>query len=154
LEEDCHRQSGSVCYLLRFLTFSSHLRLSRWSAKHGECPAGDPDLHHYIGDLLYKGFEPSFILLRKTQGLTSTEGSFEAAEPHFLASGKRDSARLLADMFLQWAEPTQEYGVFALRGVIPCVFSLKSFRFIHSFYSITELQLFVEREYTSSQDVC
>lgn len=27
----------------------------RWSAKNGECPAGDPDLHHYVGDLLYKG---------------------------------------------------------------------------------------------------
>lgn len=51
------------------------------------------------------------------------EGSFEAAEPHFLASGKRDSARVLSDMFLQWAEPTQEYGVFAIRGVIPYVFS-------------------------------
>jgi len=72
-----------------------------WSAKHGSCPAGDPELHHYIGEILYK------------------EGSFEAAEVHFLASGKRDSARLLSQMFVEWATPTVAYGVFALRGTIP-----------------------------------
>ncbi|KAE9388286.1 hypothetical protein BT96DRAFT_927188 [Gymnopus androsaceus JB14] len=72
-----------------------------WSAKHGPCPAGDQALHHYVGELLYK------------------EGSFEAAEPHFLASGSRDSARLLAEMFIQWATPTSTFGPFALRGTIP-----------------------------------
>ncbi|KAJ7590012.1 hypothetical protein C8J56DRAFT_1048180 [Mycena floridula] len=36
---------------------------SRWTAKHGPNPAGDEELHHYIGELLYK------------------EGSFVAAEP-------------------------------------------------------------------------
>ncbi|KAF8963155.1 hypothetical protein BDZ97DRAFT_1662118 [Flammula alnicola] len=72
-----------------------------WSAKHGTCPAGDPDLHHYVGEILYK------------------EGAFEAAEVRFLASGKRDSARLLAEMFIQWAASTSAYGVFALRGTIP-----------------------------------
>jgi hypothetical protein len=29
-------------------------------------------------------------------------------------------------MFLQWAEPTQEYGVFAIRGVIPYVLEYSS----------------------------
>ncbi|KAF9532683.1 hypothetical protein CPB83DRAFT_807138 [Crepidotus variabilis] len=72
-----------------------------WSAKFGDCPAGDPDLQHYVGEVLRK------------------DGSFEAAEPHFLASGKRDSARSLSEMFIQWAEPTQAYGIFALRGTIP-----------------------------------
>lgn len=47
------------------------------------------------------------------------EGAFESAEVHFLASGKRDSARLLADMFIEWATPSNVYGVFALRGTIP-----------------------------------
>lgn len=48
------------------------------------------------------------------------EGLFEAAEPHFLASGKRDSARILANMFVEWASPTpSSCGVFALRGTIP-----------------------------------
>ncbi|KDR78676.1 hypothetical protein GALMADRAFT_1262381 [Galerina marginata CBS 339.88] len=72
-----------------------------WSAKHGTCPAGDPELQHYVGELLYK------------------EGAFDVAEVHFLASGKRDSARLLAEMFIQWAAETKSYGIFALRGTIP-----------------------------------
>jgi hypothetical protein len=72
-----------------------------WSAQHGICPAGDQDLHHYVGELLYK------------------EGAFEVAEVHLLASGKRDSARLLAEMFLHWALPSQVYGLFAIRGTIP-----------------------------------
>ncbi|KAI0749312.1 hypothetical protein C8Q80DRAFT_616449 [Daedaleopsis nitida] len=72
-----------------------------WSAKVGPHPGGDPDLHHYVGELLYK------------------EGSFDAAEPHFLAAGKRDSARLLAEMFLEWAGPDGPAGAFALRGTIP-----------------------------------
>ncbi|KAF5353775.1 hypothetical protein D9757_013862 [Collybiopsis confluens] len=72
-----------------------------WSAKHGVCPAGDQTLHHYVGELLYK------------------EGSFEAAEPHFLASGSRDSARLLAEEFIQWASPSGTFGPFALRGILP-----------------------------------
>lgn len=29
--------------------------VTRWTARHGTYPVGDPDLHHYIGELLYKG---------------------------------------------------------------------------------------------------
>ncbi|KAJ7056739.1 hypothetical protein C8F01DRAFT_1257396 [Mycena amicta] len=73
-----------------------------WSTMNGAIPAGDAELHHYVGELLYK------------------EGSFEAAEPHFLASSKRDSARLLAEMFLQWsAADPKSHGAFALRGILP-----------------------------------
>ncbi|KAK2462949.1 hypothetical protein APHAL10511_005001 [Amanita phalloides] len=72
-----------------------------WSVKHGPYPAGDPELHRYIGELLYK------------------EGGFEAAETHLLASGTRDSARLLAEMFVQWASAGGSPGAFALRGTIP-----------------------------------
>jgi golgi to ER traffic protein 4 len=50
-----------------------------------------------------------------------SEGAFEVAEGHLLASGKRDSARLLAEMFIHWALPNQVYGLFALRGTIPYV---------------------------------
>ncbi|KAG6337114.1 hypothetical protein ID866_1988 [Astraeus odoratus] len=74
---------------------------SRWSAKHGPCPSGDPDLHHYIGELLFK------------------EGAFDAAESSLLASGKRDSARLLAQMFVEWAGTSASPGNFALRGTLP-----------------------------------
>ncbi|KAG6831509.1 hypothetical protein H0H92_009777 [Tricholoma furcatifolium] len=73
----------------------------RWSVKHGECPAGDQDLHHYLGELFYK------------------EGAFDAAESHLLASGKRDSARLLAEMFTRWSAEGGTAGAFALRGIIP-----------------------------------
>ncbi|KIJ62848.1 hypothetical protein HYDPIDRAFT_29995 [Hydnomerulius pinastri MD-312] len=72
-----------------------------WSAKHGTCPAGDQDLHHYIGELLYK------------------DGAFDAAEPHLLASGKRDSARLLAQMMVDWSAVGGVPGNFALRGTLP-----------------------------------
>jgi len=72
-----------------------------WSAKHGSCPAGDQGLHHYIGELLYK------------------EGDFESAEQHFLASGQRDSARLLEEMFIQWLSVDGIAGPFALRGILP-----------------------------------
>jgi len=72
-----------------------------WTAKHGEWPAGDPDLHHYVGELLYK------------------DGAFDVAEPHFLASGTRDSARLLAEMFNQWLSAGGLPGAFALRGTLP-----------------------------------
>ncbi|KII89689.1 hypothetical protein PLICRDRAFT_123847 [Plicaturopsis crispa FD-325 SS-3] len=74
----------------------------QWSAKHGPCPAGDQDLHLYVGELLYK------------------DGAFDLAEPHFLASGKRDSARLLAQMFAEWhAASGGSPGAFALRGTLP-----------------------------------
>ena len=53
--------------------------------------------------------------------VVSSEGAFEAAEGHLLASGKRDSARLLAEMFLHWAMPNEVYGLFAIRGTIPYV---------------------------------
>ncbi|KAI0076183.1 DUF410-domain-containing protein [Panus rudis PR-1116 ss-1] len=72
-----------------------------WSAKHGPCPSGDPDLHHYVGELLYK------------------EGAFEQAEPHLLQAGKRDSAHVLADMFAEWSSQGGTPGAFALRGVLP-----------------------------------
>ncbi|KAF8736697.1 hypothetical protein AX14_014107 [Amanita brunnescens Koide BX004] len=72
-----------------------------WTVKHGPYPAGDPELHRYIGELLYK------------------EGGFEAAETHFLASGSRDSARLLAEMFVQWTSAGGSPGTFALRGTLP-----------------------------------
>jgi len=73
-----------------------------WTVKHGPYPAGDPELHHYVGELLYK------------------EGNFEVAETHLLASGTRDSARLLAEMFMQWTTaPGGTPGTFALRGTLP-----------------------------------
>ncbi|SJK99533.1 uncharacterized protein ARMOST_02838 [Armillaria ostoyae] len=56
---------------------------------------------HTAGELLFK------------------DGVLDQAEPHFLASGKRDSARLLADMFIQWLSQGGPPGPFAIRGVVP-----------------------------------
>jgi len=74
-----------------------------WTAKAGDCPSGDQDLHHYVGELLYK------------------EGTFDLAEPHLLAAGKRDSARLLAQTMFEWWQGTDSSspGPFAIRGTIP-----------------------------------
>ncbi|KDQ14838.1 hypothetical protein BOTBODRAFT_32195 [Botryobasidium botryosum FD-172 SS1] len=72
-----------------------------WSSTLGWCPSGDPDLQHYIGELLYK------------------EGAFDLAEPHLLAAGERDSARLLATIMFEWSRGGAEPGAYASRGVIP-----------------------------------
>lgn len=49
------------------------------------------------------------------------DGAYNAAEPHFLASGKRDSARLLAQMMVDWSTVGGIPGNFALRGTLPLV---------------------------------
>jgi len=46
------------------------------------------------------------------------EGAFAAAEPHLLAAGKRDSARVLAEMMVDWSAGKNP-GLFALHGVLP-----------------------------------
>jgi len=71
-----------------------------WTAKNGSWPTGDPDLQHYVGELFYK------------------EGAFVEAEPHLLAAGKRDSARILAEMMVDWSAGTNP-GHFALHGILP-----------------------------------
>ena len=97
--------------------------MSSWSAKAGPHPAGDPDLHHYVGELLYKGAHATNLTLNVPNLIRNwrriSEGTLDAAEPHFLSAGKRDSARLLAEMFVEWAGPDGPAGAFALRGTIP-----------------------------------
>ena len=54
----------------------------------------------------------------------SSEGDLVGAEPHLLASGTRDSARLLAQAYFDWAKASNSLkshaGIFALRGILPC----------------------------------
>ena len=75
--------------------------LNRWSSKSGPYRNGDPPIHAYIGELLYK------------------EHDFAAAEPYLLSSGSRDSARLLASMLFEWSRSGAEPGAYASRGTIP-----------------------------------
>ncbi|KAI9454758.1 cytoplasmic protein [Lactarius psammicola] len=55
-------------------------------------------------------------------GLTP-ESDFVGAEPHLLAAGTRDSARLLAQVYFDWAKASDSLeshaGTFALRAVLP-----------------------------------
>ncbi|KAH8118144.1 hypothetical protein DFH11DRAFT_1504154 [Phellopilus nigrolimitatus] len=96
-----------------------------WTAKAGPCPAGDQDLHNYVGELLYK------------------EGTFDLAEPHLLSAGKRDSARLLAQMMSEWWQATAlsaSPGPFALRGTLPYLLNgniLAARTFITHFISLS-----------------
>lgn len=106
---------------LRLLIFRvAHALVARWTAKH---PVGDPDLHHYVGELLYKGTATLHIggPLTDECCLCGAEGAYDVAEPHLLASGKRDSARLLAQMFVDWCAADGIPGNFALRGTLPLV---------------------------------
>ena len=73
----------------------------RWSSKNGPNRNGDPLIHAYVGELLYK------------------EHDFTAAEPYLLSSGSRDSGRLLASMFFEWSRSGAEPGAYASRGTIP-----------------------------------
>jgi golgi to ER traffic protein 4 len=96
----------------------------RWSAKQGPYPAGDSALQHYIGDLLLKGTRRITHVIQ-THTLVSPECDFVGAEPHLLASGTRDSARLLAQLYFDWARASDSLGshagIFSLRGVLPYV---------------------------------
>jgi hypothetical protein len=51
------------------------------------------------------------------------ETDFVGAEPHLLAAGTRDSARLLAQVYFDWAKASNSLeshaGTFALRAVLP-----------------------------------
>lgn len=49
---------------------------------------------------------------------TTLEGAFVEAEPHLLAAGKRDSARVLAEMMVDWSAGTNP-DHFALHGILP-----------------------------------
>lgn len=49
------------------------------------------------------------------------DGAFDKAEIHLLASGQRDSARLLSRMMVEWSSAGGSPGTFALRGTIPYV---------------------------------
>ena len=60
----------------------------------------------------------------------SSEGDFVGAEPHLLASGTRDSARLLAQVYFGWAKASNSLGshagIFALRGTLPYAIHLRT----------------------------
>jgi hypothetical protein len=85
----------------------------KWSANNGQCPTGDPSLHQYLGELYYKGViippsdshhsRASLARLAQRPKLTGDiDRQFVLAEQHLLAAGKRDAAKLLAEMMFEW----------------------------------------------------
>jgi hypothetical protein len=49
-----------------------------------------------------------------------TDGDFALAEPHLIASGKRDSAITLANMMYEWSQKgALDPAPYAARGVLP-----------------------------------
>lgn len=81
----------------------------RWSASNGTAPAGDPALHAYIAQTLYK------------------DRDYPGGEHHFLASATRDSAKSLATLLFEWykLDPSSSsstsastLGRYAARGVL------------------------------------
>ena len=62
--------------------------------------------------------------------VNTIEGAFVEAEVHLLAAGKRDSARVLAEMMVDWSSGTNP-GYFALHGVLPYVLLSSSGHRVH-----------------------
>ncbi|KAI1636410.1 hypothetical protein F4809DRAFT_609316 [Biscogniauxia mediterranea] len=73
-----------------------------WSAKYGEYPAGDPELHHVAGSLYAEEHE-----------------AYEA-EKH-LVLGTKDSAEVLARMEYEWFKEDEAHtaAIYASRAVLP-----------------------------------
>ncbi|PUU73796.1 hypothetical protein B9Z19DRAFT_1111028 [Tuber borchii] len=73
-----------------------------WSAKHGEYPAGDPELHHFIGTLL------------------AQEDNTYEAEKH-LVVGIKESTEIFSDMLYDWYTEDEPHTapIYAARAVFP-----------------------------------
>ncbi|KAH0614712.1 uncharacterized protein H6S33_000348 [Morchella sextelata] len=73
-----------------------------WTSKHGEFPAGDPELHHFIGHLFAK------------------EDNVYDAEKHLIV-GTRDSAPVLTDLLYAWYSEDEPHTApqYIARAVFP-----------------------------------
>lgn len=74
----------------------------RWSAKFGEYPAGDPELHHVVGSLY------------------AEEHDAYEAEKHLII-GTKDSAEVLSRMEYEWYKEDESHTapIYAARAVLP-----------------------------------
>jgi len=73
-----------------------------WTSKFGQYPAGDPELHHFVGNLC------------------AQDDEIVEAEKHLIL-GTRDSADVLAHFLYDWYEHDQAYTapLYAARAVLP-----------------------------------
>lgn len=89
-----------------------------WSAKWGEYPAGDPEIHHVAGSLYAEG---TSILSHETPSqLTSVDLEPYDAERHLIL-GTKDSPETLATLEYSWytSDDSHTAPVYAARGVLP-----------------------------------
>lgn len=103
---------------------SLRLECSRsWSAKATGCPAGDPELRYYLGELFHRGadlFRIQCVWIFSDLGHhPSPELDYPDSEAHLLCSGTRDSARLLAQVLFEWSRAGADPAAYACRGVMP-----------------------------------
>ncbi|CAG8696903.1 2834_t:CDS:2 [Cetraspora pellucida] len=95
---------------------SNHLHFSHisWSVKFGENPAGDPELHHFVAELLYK------------------DKMYSEAEPHFLA-GTAESSKVYGRMLAEWSsqDHPSKIGAYIARAVLQylCLRSIRDAKF-------------------------
>ncbi|KAK4047624.1 hypothetical protein OIV83_005282 [Microbotryomycetes sp. JL201] len=75
-----------------------------WSAKTGSGPAGDPEIHYYVGQTLHK------------------EGDYHGASLHLLLCPTQDAGRELAAVMFNWSKLDSEgpaaVGRYAARGTL------------------------------------
>lgn len=88
--------------LLLWLGGRTHANEYRWSARFGEYPAGDPELHHVTGSLYAEEHEP-----------------YEA-ERHLLL-GTKDSPEVLTRMEYEWYKESEPHTapLYAARAILP-----------------------------------
>lgn len=89
-----------------------------WSAKHGDYPAGDPEIHHVAGSAYAEGTSPE--CLARSGADTITELEPYDAERH-LVLGTKDSPEALANLEFAWysADDSHTAPLYAARGALP-----------------------------------
>jgi golgi to ER traffic protein 4 len=91
----------------------------RWSSKHGEFPAGDPELHHVVGKLFAQGTSPNGKEALPDANPLAEDNTYEA-EKH-LVVGTKESAEVFANMLYEWYTEDEPHtaATYAARAVLP-----------------------------------
>lgn len=102
------------------------LIFARWTAKTGSGPAGDVEIHEYLGETLFKGPSdcPSKRITCKPDELSAivAELNYHQATLHLLVCPTQTAARTLADVLFEWSKLDSEgqtaVGRYAARGTL------------------------------------
>jgi len=92
----------------------------RWSAKHGEFPAGDPEIHHIAGTLFAQGMNITWGQKEGSICSHNVDGDALDAERH-LTLGTSDSPVAMANMEHEWytSDEPSSAPLYAARAVFP-----------------------------------